>query len=86
MNYIEIEKMKWHSRRSILELDLYFERFLLDDGLNKLSEDELLAYQALLECDDSDLLVLLLGKDKVNDKIAQRVVEKIRSAPSVLIC
>lgn len=83
MNYVEIEKLKWHSRRSILELDLYLGKFIESDGLNQLDENELLAYQALLECDDSDLLVLMLGKDQVKDQIAQQVVNKIRNVTKI---
>ena len=78
MDYIAFQKLKWHSRRSILELDICFDKFIQSGGLDRLDETELLAYQALLECDDADLLVLLLGNDVVNDETTQRVVDKIR--------
>jgi antitoxin CptB len=78
MDYVAFQKLKWHSRRSILELDICFDKFIQSGGLDNLNENELLAYQALLECDDSDLMVLLLGNDVVDDDITQRVVDKIR--------
>ncbi len=78
MDYVAFQKLKWHSRRSILELDICFDNFIQNGGLDKLDETELLAYQELLECDDSDLMVLLLGNDVVDDEVTQRVVDKIR--------
>ena len=38
MDYVSIEKLKWRSRRSMLELDLYFERFINTGELAKLNE------------------------------------------------
>lgn len=78
MDYVSFQKLKWHSRRSILELDICFDKFIQSGGLDNLNENELLAYQALLECDDSDLMVLLLGNDVVDDEVTQMVVDKIR--------
>ncbi len=78
MDYVAFQKLKWHSRRSILELDICFDKFIQSGGLDSLNENELLAYQELLECDDSDLMVLLLGNDVVDDEITQNVVDKIR--------
>ena len=78
MDYVSFQKLKWHSRRSILELDICFDKFIQSGGLDSLNENELLAYQSLLECDDNDLMVLLLGNDVVDDDITQMVVDKIR--------
>lgn len=78
MDYVAFQKLKWHSKRSILELDICFDKFIQSGGLDSLNEKELLVYQALLECDDSDLMVLLLGNDVVDDELTQRVVNKIR--------
>ena len=79
MEYLAYQKLKWHSRRSLLELDICFDKFIQSGGLGSLNEEELLAYEALLECDDGDLMVLLLGNDVVDDEITQKVVDKIRS-------
>lgn len=77
MDYVAIEKLKWRSRRSMLELDLFFERFIDGDGLSKLNEDELLAYQHLITLDDSDLLLLFQGKQELADAQLQEIVNKI---------
>lgn len=75
---INKEKLKWRSRRSMLELDLYFNRFIQDDGLNQLNDNELYAYRELLDLEDQDLVLLFQGIEKLDDKIAQVVVDKIR--------
>lgn len=76
-NRVLREKLKWRSRRSMLELDLFFERFILTGKFEQLTEDELGAYQLLLELDDGDLLLLFQGKHAHNDELMQRVIDKI---------
>ncbi|MEN9946886.1 MAG: citrate (Si)-synthase [Pseudomonadota bacterium] len=77
MNYVEIEKMKWRSRRSMLELDLYFERFIQNGEFAHLTEAELLTYQELLTLEDGDLLLLFQGKQQLTDLQLQNLVNKI---------
>ena len=77
MDYVSTEKLKWRSRRSMLELDLYFERFINTGEFAKLNEVELLAYQHLLTLEDSDLLVLFQWKQELADPELQAVVNKI---------
>lgn len=80
MDYVEIEKLKWRSRRSMLELDLYFERFILGGSFSKLTEQELVDYQYLLTLDDGDLLLLFQGKEVLADAQMQMLVTKIVNA------
>lgn len=77
MDYAAVEKLKWRSRRSMLELDLFFARFISGDKFNLLNEEELLAYQELLTLDDGELLLLFQGKEKLGDPILQNMVDKI---------
>ena len=77
MDYVSIEKLKWRSRRSMLELDLYFERFINTGELAKLNEAELLAYQYLLTLEDGDLLTLFQWKKELADPALQEIVNKI---------
>jgi succinate dehydrogenase flavin-adding protein (antitoxin of CptAB toxin-antitoxin module) len=77
MDYVAVEKLKWRSRRSMLELDLYFERFIGGGGFAKLGEAELLAYQHLITLDDADLLLLFQGKEELADPQLQDLVNKI---------
>jgi len=76
---INKEKLKWRSRRSMLELDLYFDSFIQDNGLNKLTDNELFAYRELLDFDDGDLVLLLQGKRRLENNLQQLVVDKIRN-------
>lgn len=77
MDYVTIEKMKWRSRRSILELDLYFDRFITSGGFGSLAVDELVLYQQLLSLEDGDLLLLFQGKEELSDSNLQGLVNKI---------
>ena len=77
MEYIALEKLKWRSRRSMLELDLLLERFILDGSFDLLDESELLAYQYLLTLEDNDLLVLFQGKATLADSYLQQLINKI---------
>lgn len=80
MDYIAVEKLKWRSRRSMLELDLYFNRFIVGGEFAKLSEEQLYLYEELLTLDDGDLLLLFQGKQEFDDIKLQELVNKIVSA------
>ena len=54
------EKVKWRARRGLLELDLFFTRFIAND-LDALSEPELNKLLDLLNCDDHELWAMLNG-------------------------
>ena len=77
MEYAHKEKLKWRSRRSMLELDLFFSRFILTGKFGQLNEQELLSYQQLLEMDDGDLLGLFQGKLGHKDNDLQDLIHKI---------
>ena len=55
------EKIKWRSRRGLLELDIFFTRFIEND-LDGLSDQELENLLDLLTCDDHELWAMLNGK------------------------
>jgi citrate synthase len=77
MDYVAVEKLKWRSRRSMLELDLYFDRFITSGNLASLTADELHAYSHLLTLDDGDLLLLFQGNAALADNNLQQVINKI---------
>ncbi|AUR52682.1 citrate synthase [Aquella oligotrophica] len=77
MDYISIEKMKWRSRRSILELDLFFERFINEGRFARMNEVQLGYYQQLLEFEDGDLLQLFQGKVRLADPLFQMLIDEI---------
>jgi succinate dehydrogenase flavin-adding protein (antitoxin of CptAB toxin-antitoxin module) len=57
----ELARLKWRSRRGLLELDVLLDRFL-QRAFADLSPDECEQYEALLELPDPDLLELLDGR------------------------
>jgi len=61
IHLLNLERLKWRSRRSMLEVDLYLDRFIQNQGLHRLSDDELIEYANLLEMNDWDFLALLQG-------------------------
>ena len=75
---INKERLKWRSRRSMLELDLFFDKFIQENGLDSLSESELNAYQNLLTLDDGYLILLLHGIVDSDDVLEQMVIDKIK--------
>lgn len=54
-----LDKIRWHSRRGLLELDLVLERFN-QRHLAALTAEELAGYQDLLALPDPELLSLVL--------------------------
>lgn len=76
-NNIIFERLKWRSRRSMLEVDLYLDKFILAKGLQTLDAAELKCYAELLEMDDWSFLSLLQGAIKTDDIIVQNVIDKI---------
>jgi len=57
-----LDKIRWRSRRGLLELDLVLERFN-DRHLAALTAEELAGYEDLLALPDPELLALLLEHD-----------------------
>jgi succinate dehydrogenase flavin-adding protein (antitoxin of CptAB toxin-antitoxin module) len=74
-----IERLKWRSRRGLLELDLVFERFWKGEGA-RLSEEEAARLERLLALPDNDLLDLVMGKTRARESDLAALVEKLRAA------
>lgn len=79
-SYVYKERLKWRSRRSMLELDLYFERFIASGLFDVLSLDELKHYEEMLALDDGDLLLLVQAKHEHSDTNIQTIVNKLIAA------
>jgi succinate dehydrogenase flavin-adding protein (antitoxin of CptAB toxin-antitoxin module) len=73
-----IERLKWRSRRGLLELDLVFERFWKRMG-NKLDDADAAALERLLQLPDNDLLDLVMGRAQAPDGQLRDMVQKLRS-------
>ena len=61
-------RLRWRSRRGLLENDLILTRFL-DAHEAELSDDEVDALTRLLELPDNDLMGLLLGRDEAEERL-----------------
>jgi succinate dehydrogenase flavin-adding protein (antitoxin of CptAB toxin-antitoxin module) len=78
MDYIAKQKMRWRSRRSMLELDLFFDRFIQSGQFDTLSETQLKYYNELLQMDDGDIMLLFQGNAKLPNEGLQHIIDKIR--------
>jgi succinate dehydrogenase flavin-adding protein (antitoxin of CptAB toxin-antitoxin module) len=74
-----IERLKWKSRRGLLELDIVFERFWKRAG-NEMNEREAAALDRLLALPDNDLLDLVMGRVEIRDAGLAAMLDKLRAA------
>ena len=74
-----IERLKWKSRRGLLELDLVFERFWSGPGM-RMTDGEAQALEQLLALPDNDLLDLVMGRADTPDAHLRGMLEKLRAA------
>jgi len=74
-----IERLKWRSRRGLLELDLVFERFWAGAG-SRLGEADAQALERLLALPDNDLLDLVMGRTESPESELRDMVTKLRAA------
>ena len=72
-----IERLKWKSRRGLLELDLVFERFWSGAG-SAMTEAEAAALERLLAMPDNDLLDLVMGRAETPDAHLRAVLVKLQ--------
>lgn len=73
----EEQRLRWRSRRGLLEMDLILERFLAQH-LASLSAEEWVAYDRLLDLPDNDFLDLVMEKKDTADEQLKPVLAKIR--------
>jgi antitoxin CptB len=73
------DRLRWQCRRSMLELDLAFERFL-DNGYSRLNEQQREQFLQLLEYPDPTLLEWVMGKAQPDQGALAELVSLIRKA------
>lgn len=73
-----INRLKWHCRRALLELDLVFDRFWErhEDDLDTQGEA---ALERLLALEDHDLWALVSGRDATSDAQLAQMIERLRT-------
>lgn len=76
----DYERLRWRCiRRALLELDITLTRFL-DNGFEKLSDEDQRAFVELADLEDYDLWDLLTGKAEVNDPRLAPIVALLRKS------
>ena len=72
-------KIRFQTRRGLLELDLIFGRFM-EKEFEHLSDQELSEFSEILEFQDQELLALINGHSATDKKDLIPMLEKIRQA------
>ena len=74
---MRFERLRWRSRRGLLELDIVFERFWKGAG-DGMTDAEAAALEKLLLLPDNDLLDLVMGRAEAPEELRD-MVHKLRS-------
>ncbi len=72
----EYNRLYWHSRRGMLELDLILVPFL-ESQYDKLTAPQQADYKRLLTCEDQDMWNWFMGMAVPPDKELVQIVERI---------
>jgi antitoxin CptB len=72
----EINRMRWASRRGMLELDLVLEPFVVE-RYSALDEADRLRFEQLLRCEDQDLFAWFLRRERPDDEELRAIVSKV---------
>lgn len=72
----EFNRLFWHSRRGMLELDVLLVPFL-KEVYRDLPADDQARYQALLDCEDTDMFQWFMQKSRPEDPELARIVKII---------
>lgn len=75
----EFRRMRWASRRGMLELDLLLGPFV-ERHYALLDTPDRQLYRRLMECQDQELFAWFLGKEQPDDEELQRMVALVRDA------
>ena len=79
----EINRMRWATRRGMLELDLVLEPFVASK-YETLSKEDRSCFQRLMLCEDQDLFAWFIQREKPSDEelagIVCQILDFARSA------
>ncbi|MFT5676551.1 MAG: antitoxin CptB [Paraglaciecola sp.] len=75
-------RLKWATRRGMLELDLLFMPFV-EQGFHQLSDPQKETFERLLTSDDPDLYAWFMGHQKCEDVEFKSLIEHILSRVKV---
>jgi antitoxin CptB len=74
-----MERLKWRSRRGLLELDIVLGRFWAGCG-EELDDSEAGCLARLLAMPDNDLLDLVMGRRECPDRALQPLLQRLKAA------
>ena len=72
------QKLRWHCRRALLELDIVFTRFWHQVG-DELDEATAASLEQLLELEDHDVWELVSGRAVTDDPQLQELADRLRA-------
>ena len=75
---IRRDRLRWHCRRALLELDIIFQRFWARSGY-ELDDATAATLERLLEMEDHDLWELISGRATTDDPQLEALVASLRS-------
>lgn len=73
---VELNRLFWHSRRGMLELDVLLVPFVREVYAS-LNEVDRALYRRLIECEDQDMFVWFMQRGESEDAELQRMVRMI---------
>ena len=79
MRLREMERLKWQSRRGLLELDIVLGRFWAECG-EELDDVEAGSLAKLLAMPDNDLLDLVMGRLECPDPALRPLLQRLKAA------
>ena len=74
----EFNRLWWHSRRGMLELDMLLIPFL-EEAYRDLPKEDQAHYHKLITCEDNDMFEWFMQRSKSEDPDLQRIVDIILS-------
>lgn len=74
----EFNRLWWHSRRGMLELDMLLIPFL-EEAYRDLPKEDQACYHKLITCEDNDMFEWFMQRSKSEDPDLQRIVDIILS-------
>lgn len=72
----ELNRLFWHSRRGMLELDVLLVPFVRE-AFSDLAEADQQCYRKLLECEDQDMFGWFMQRSEPDDPDLRRIVRMI---------
>ena len=75
----EFRRLTWRCRRGLLELDILLQRFMTTHFYS-LSNEELAAFDVLLELPDNEFLTILQQKNSGDNTVQKKVLHKLNAS------